>query len=169
MVGVAQDARRITVRISRVVGWVLLLVLSVALPLAAKDEDDIEKVVAAVIEAFRTGDYTAMGQHYAPDCVVVSGDYRPPIVGWEKVSRLYQAQHKQLSGAEMLRENTLIKRNGNTAWATYQWKFVVITSTGTYGFQGHTTLVLEKRRRRWLIVHNHTSALIPTSSPPPRF
>lgn len=154
-------------RILRAVGWVLLLVVSVALPLAAKDEDDIEKVVAAVIEAFRTGDYTAMGLHYAPDCVVVPGEYRPPIVGWERVSLLYQAQHKQMSGAEMLRENTLIKRNGNTAWVTYQWKFVVITSTGTYGFLGHTTLVLEKRRRRWLIVHNHTSALVPSSPLPP--
>ena len=153
-------------------GWVALfllgaLTLGAALPAAgASEKDKIDAIVEALIDAFRRGDYAAMGQYYASDCTVVSADYKPPVVGWENVERRYRAQHATLIGAEMLRENTRVMRRGNVAWVSYQWRFAGLSETGTLGVEGHTTLVLEKQRGRWLIRHNHTSAVAVAVAPP---
>ena len=58
-------------------GWVALfllgaLTLGAALPAAgASEKEKIDAIVEALIDAFRRGDYGAMGQYYAPDCTVV--------------------------------------------------------------------------------------------------
>lgn len=137
----------------------VLLAAGLWAPAAASDEEKIEQVVAAVIEAFRTGDYAAMGRYYDPQCTVVSANYNPPVEGWSEVEQRYKAQHASLTGAEMVRENTKITRRGKVAWVTYQWRFAGVAGPQTFGLEGHTTLVLEKKKGRWLIVHNHTSAL----------
>ncbi len=153
-------------------GWVAFfllgaLTLGAVLPAAgASEKEKIDAIVEALIDAFRQGDYAAMGQYYAPDCTVVSSDYRPPVVGWENVERRYLAQHATLIGAEMLREKTRVMRRGNVAWVSYQWRFVGLSDTGTLGVEGHTTLILEKQRGRWLIRHNHTSAVAVAVAPP---
>lgn len=139
----------------------LLLVVGLSAPLGAgpSDEEKIEAVIAAVIEAYRKGDYTSMGRYYAPEVTVVPSDYNPPVTGWATVEQRYRQAYANLSGLEMTRENTQIKRRGKTAWAVYQWRFVGIRGGQTFGALGHTTLILEKRKSKWLIVHNHTSAL----------
>ncbi len=157
--------------------WLVILVLSAgALSLApAQDKKDkkdkeaekIEKVVAAVVEAYQQGDYDSMGKYYAADCTVVSGGYNRVIVGWENVSRLYRAQHARLTSLVLLRENTTIRRKNKVAWVSYQWQLAMRIEEEQYAFQGHTTLVMEKRGRNWIIVHNHTSALASPDAVPP--
>ena len=71
----------------------------------------------------------------------------------------YQEAFAQLSGLELVRENTHIERRGKVAWAVYQWRFAGVAGNQTLGALGHTTLILEKRGRDWIIVYNHTSAL----------
>ena len=156
-------------RVRRIILGLIVAVLAAGLGILApaNDEDDIEKVLTAVVEAYRTGDYDAMGRYYAPDCTVVSFNYGPPVVGWANVARLYQSQHASLAGAEMIRENTMIQRKGKVAWVTYQWQFAANVRGALLGYQGHSTLVLEKRSRRWLVVHNHTSALPASTAPEP--
>ncbi len=146
----------------RVILWPMVLILAAGSwsPAPAKDSDDIEKVLVAVVEAFRTGDYETMEKYYDKDCVVVSSaSYSSPVVGWENVVQGYRATHARLTSAEMIRENTIIRWEGKIAWVTYQWKFFQTVGEKPSAFQGHTTLVLEKKRRRWRIVHNHTSAI----------
>ena len=146
----------------RMLLWPMVLILAAGSwsPAPAKDSDDIEKVLVAVVEAFRTGDYETMEKYYDKDCVVVSSaSYSPPVVGWENLYKIYQATHARLTSAEMVRENTIIRWEGKIAWVTYQWKFFQMVGDKPSAFQGHTTLVLEKKRRRWRIMHNHTSAL----------
>ncbi len=140
---------------------VLVLAGGALAPLGAgpTEEENIEAVVAAVVEAYRTGDYATMGRYYAPEVTVVPSDFNPPITGWEKVAQRYQRAFANLAAAELIRENTLIRRKDKVAWVTYQWRFAGIIGDQPFGLQGHTTLVLEKRKKDWLIVHNHTSAL----------
>lgn len=126
---------------------------------AASEEEKIEAVLEALIEAYRTGDYDSMGRYVAPEVVMVPADYAPPIRGWSNVKARYQQATANLVTAEMVRENTSIVRRGKTAWAVYQWRFAGLTGGQPIGAQGHTTLVLEKRKGNWVIVHNHTSAL----------
>lgn len=147
-------------RLARI-GLLLLLATGLAAPLGAgpSEEEKIEAVIAAVIEAYRKGDYATMGRYYAPEVSVVPSDYNPPITGWANVERRYQRAYANVSGMELTRENTRIVRRGKTAWAVYQWRFAGIVGNQPLGAQGHTTLILEKRKRDWVIVHNHTSAL----------
>lgn len=146
---------------------VLMLVVGVLAPLGAgpSDEEKIEVVIAAVIQAYRRGDVATLGRYYAPDVTVVPGDYHSPVEGWAKVEARYRQMYASLSGAEMMRENTRIFRRGNVAWAVYQWRFAGAVGTELFGAQGHTTLVLEKRKGHWLIRHNHTS-VVPTPAAP---
>ena len=113
------------------------------------------------------GDYDSMGKYYAADCTVVSGGYSPLIDGWENASRLYRAQHARLTSLVLLRENTVIRRENKVAWVSYQWQLAMRMGEEVYAFQGHTTLVMEKRGRNWIIVHNHTSALASPDAVPP--
>jgi ketosteroid isomerase-like protein len=42
---------------------------------------------------------------------------------------------------------------------TYQWDYSALLQGQAARFQGHTTLVLEKRKDRWMVVLNHSSAV----------
>lgn len=144
----------------------VLVVLGGALASAGPSEEEkIEAVITAVIEAYRTGGYAALGQYYAPEVTVVPSDYSPPLVGWASIEPRYRQAYARLTGAEMTRENTRIVRERKLAWVVYQWRFAGVLGTETVGTQGHTTLILQKRGRQWLIVHNHTSAILPPTVP----
>lgn len=144
----------------------ILLVAGLTTPAQAapSEEEKIEAVLSAVIDLYQKGDYTEMGRYYAPEVTVVPSDYRPALVGWAQVAPRYQQAHANLTVVEMTRENTKIMRQGKVAWAVYQWRFTGMANQAPVAAEGHTTLVLEKRGREWLIVHNHTSA-IPAAPP----
>jgi ketosteroid isomerase-like protein len=67
----------------------------------------------------------------------------------------------------MDRTNTYIKVSASVAWACYQWDFAGVVDGQQTQSQGQTSLVLEKRNGRWVIVHNHTSlaARAPQAAP----
>jgi hypothetical protein len=65
------------------------------------------------------------------------------------------------------RSNTYVKVNGAIAWACYQWDFAAVMSGQASESRGQTTLVLQKRNNRWVIVHNHTSLLETATAPQP--
>ena len=146
---------------------VMILLWGAALPTAAKDEDDIDKVVGKLINAFRTGNYEPVVPHFSEDITVVASGYASPLVGLGNVLRAYQGQHQRLTGSEMFREGTKIERKGKVAWVTYRWRYAANIDGEIFGFEGHTTLVLRKQGKRWVIVHNHTSALVPPQPTPP--
>lgn len=146
---------------------VLLLAAGLVAPVGASqsEEQKIEAVIAAVIEAYRTGDSATMGRYYAPEVTMVPSDYNPPVQGWSNVEQRYRQSYANLTQVEMVRENTRVERRGNLAWAVYQWRFTGAAGQNAVAAAGHTTLVLEKRRGQWVIVHNHTSAILAPPSP----
>jgi ketosteroid isomerase-like protein len=149
--------------------------LGVPLGAGPSEEEKIESVVAAVIEAYRSADFATMGRYFASEATFVPSDYNPPIAGWNDAQQRYQRAMANVNQMELTRENTQIKRRGKTAWVVYQWRFAGLLANQPFGGRGHTTLVLEKRGRDWVIVHNHTSALptppaverTPTTEKPP--
>src|SRR2546427_5486633 len=60
---------------------------------------------------------------------------------------------------------SVIKVDGNVGWASYQWEFGATVDNSPMVVRGQTTLILEKRKDRWVIVHfddrseEHTSEL----------
>jgi uncharacterized protein (TIGR02246 family) len=128
------------------------------------DGQAIELMVSQMLGAWQIGDTEMLRSHYADDVLVVSGMWEPPLQGFQNYLRAYQAQRARTQGVRLDRSNTYIKVQGETAWCTYQWDFSGQVDGNPSNAAGHTTLVLQKRSGKWLIVLNHTS----TAPLPPR-
>jgi len=136
------------------------------------DAQTIELMLSQMLAVWQVGDDQMLHTFYADDVLVVSGAWEPALQGWQNYVRAYQAQRARTQGARLERTNTFTKVLGTTAWATYQWEFTGQVDGVPAGAVGQTTLVLEKRAGKWLIVINHTSVVpspqrpVPASSRP---
>jgi ketosteroid isomerase-like protein len=132
------------------------------------DPQRIDHEISEMLGAWQVGDTNLMHSFYADDVTVVSGEYEPPLMGWAAYLAAYQRQRERLSSLRLDRHNSYIYTRGGVAWATYQWEFQAMVDGKPTTARGHTTLVLEKQGDRWLIVHNHTSAVCDsiTTAPP---
>ena len=132
------------------------------------DEQQIEYRISEMLGAWQLGDIDRLHQTYAEDVVFVSGVWAPPIFGWSNYLPIYQQQRARMQQVRMDRTNTYIKVSGNVGWACYQWDFTGVVDGNQTSSQGQTTLVLEKRNTKWMIVHNHTSVAQPMPAAVPR-
>ncbi len=130
------------------------------------DELAIDTAISEMLAAWQIGNVELLHKCYADDVTVVSGAWEPPLMGWANFLRAYQNQRQRMQGGRLDRSNTYINVRGNFAWVVYQWEFAAVVDGKPSSARGHTTLILEKRKDRWLIVHNHTS-LVPEATPPP--
>jgi ketosteroid isomerase-like protein len=124
---------------------------------AMPDEQQIDYKISEMLGAWQLGDVDRLHQDYADDVVFVSSFWAPPIFGWSNYLPLYQQQRARMQQVRLDRLNTFIKVSGAVGWACYQWDFSGTVDGQPMRSRGQTTLVLEKRSDRWLIVHNHTS------------
>jgi ketosteroid isomerase-like protein len=122
------------------------------------DEQQIDYLVSTMLGAWQLGDIEKLHQCYADDVTIVSSTWDPPVIGWNNYLPLYQQQHARMQQVRMDRSNSFIKVNGTSAWATYQWDFSGNVDGQGAASQGHTSLVMEKRNAKWVIVLNHTSS-----------
>ena len=121
------------------------------------DEQRIDYEISQMLGAWQVGDIDRLHQFYADDAVFVSGLWAPPVFGWSNYLPLYQQQRARMQQVRLDRLNTFVKVSGGVAWASYQWDFGGTVDGEPMISRGQTTLVLEKRNDRWLVVHNHTS------------
>ncbi len=130
------------------------------------DSQAIDQAIGEALGYWQIGDTESMHKYYAEDVVLVSGAWEQPIIGWDNFLKAYQVQRAQVSGARMDRSNTLIKVNGSSAWATYQFVYAAQMEGKVVQFRGHTTLVLVKQADRWVITLNHSSVVDSTAPEP---
>lgn len=123
------------------------------------DAQAVDQAIGEAMGYWQIGDTESLHKYYADDIVLVSGAWEPPIIGWDNFLKAYQAQRAQVNGARMDRSNTLIKVNGNSAWATYQFVYAAQANGNVAQFRGHTTLFLAKQGDRWVITLNHSSVV----------
>jgi ketosteroid isomerase-like protein len=128
------------------------------------DENQIDYMISEMLGAWQVGDVDKLHKDYTDDVTVVNGAYAPPILGWTNYLAVYQQQRTRMSQVRLDRSNTMIKVQGNVAWACYQWDFAATVDGQPSTAQGQTTLVMEKRNNHWIIVHNHTS-MVPMTTP----
>ena len=132
-------------------------VTGVASLMPLPDAQNIELMLSQMLAAWQIGEVDMLHSYYADDVLVVSGAWEPPLQGWQNYLRAYQAQRARTQGVRLERTNTFTKVQGDTAWCTYQWEFNGQVDGSPSSAVGHTTLVLQKRGGKWLIVLNHTS------------
>jgi ketosteroid isomerase-like protein len=131
------------------------------------DEQQIDYTLSEMLGAWQLGDAEKMHKDYADDVSIVSGSWEPPVVGWNNYLAIYQQQRPHMQQVRMDRTNTYIKVSGTVGWACYQWDFGALVDGQQIQSQGQTTVVLEKRNNRWVIVHNHTSQPPQAAQPAP--
>jgi ketosteroid isomerase-like protein len=138
------------------------------MPIPLPDEQQIDYTLSEVLGAWQLGDIEKLHKDYADDVSIVNGSWAPPIIGWTNYLAVYQQQRTRMQQVRMDRLNTYIKVSGTVAWASYQWDFSAVVDGQPSESQGQTTVVLEKRNKHWVIVHNHTSlAPVPPPANPP--
>jgi ketosteroid isomerase-like protein len=140
---------------------------SAATTVKLPDEQQIDLLISEMLGAWQLGDIERLHQAYADDVSMVSGAWEPPVVGWSNYLANYQKQHARVQQVRMDRQNTYVRVSGNSAWACYQWDFSGVVDGQQNAARGQTTLVLERRNARWIIVHNHTSLIQAASVPVP--
>ncbi len=121
------------------------------------DEQQIDYMLSEMLGAWQLGDIEKLHKDYGDDVSIVNGSWAPPVLGWTNYLAIYQQQRARMQQVRMDRSNTYIKVNGTVGWACYQWEFAAVVDGQQAESQGQTTVVLEKRNNRWVIVHNHTS------------
>jgi ketosteroid isomerase-like protein len=129
------------------------------------DSQAIEMLISQMLAAWQLGDEQMLHTYYADDVLIISGAWEPPLQGWTNYLRAYQAQRARTQGVRLERSNTFTKVLGTAAWSTYQWEFTGQVDGAPSSAFGQTTLMLEKRAGKWLIVVNHTS-VAPTPQRP---
>jgi ketosteroid isomerase-like protein len=136
--------------------------LASGLPDTPKAESDkINEDIGEMLGAFQVGNTDIMHKYYSDDCTFVQSTYDPPVIGWQNYVALYDREKAAFQGMQLIRRNTNIFVHGDVAWAAYQWEFDGMWDGRPYMVQGQTTLVLTKVAGNWLIVHNHTSEVMP--------
>jgi ketosteroid isomerase-like protein len=131
------------------------------------DEQQIDYTLSEMLGAWQVGDAEKLHKDYGEDVAIVNGSWAPPILGWTNYLAVYQQQRARMQQVRMDRSNTYIKVNGTVGWACYQWDFAAVVDGQPTESQGQTTVVLEKRNNRWVIVLNHTSLApkVPQTAP----
>jgi ketosteroid isomerase-like protein len=130
------------------------------------DTQAVDLAVGESLGYWQIGDVDSLHKYYTDDVVVVTGDWSPPLVGWDNYAKAYRAQRARVVGGRLDRTNTFIKVDGNFAWATYQFYYVTTVDGKPSESRGHTTLILNKRGDRWLIALNHSSIVEATIASP---
>lgn len=131
------------------------------------DQQQIDYMISEWLGAWQVGDIDKLHKDTSDDISVVSGVWTPPIFGWQSYLAVYQQQRARMQQIRLDRYNTYIKTEGNVGWACYQWDFAGTVDGQPMTAQGQTTLIMEKRGTRWVVVHNHTS-LTPAANTPPQ-
>lgn len=132
--------------------------------LPLEDQQQIDYLISQMLGAWQVGDVEKLHSYYSDDVSIVNGAWGPPIIGWNNYLALYQQARTRMQQVRLDRDNSYIKVSGNFAWSCYQWEFTAMSGDQPTASRGQTTLVLEKRNNKWLIIHNHTS-LIETARP----
>jgi ketosteroid isomerase-like protein len=126
----------------------------------------IDQVIGEMLGAFQLGDIEMMHKYYADNATFVSGAYAPPVVGWQNYAPIYQAGLTGFQGIQLIRRNTYVYNTEDVAWAMYQWELLSTYNGRPYSAEGQTTLIFCKVGDKWLIVHNHTSQVMPPTAAP---
>jgi ketosteroid isomerase-like protein len=147
------------------VGVVVLLAAAAALGqqqqsvVPQTEEQKVDNFISEMLAAWQIGDLEMLHKYHAEDVIVVSGAYEPPIIGWTNYAQAYLRQRERVEQVRLERINSALTLRGNIAWVSYQWEFSGMMQGQAASFRGHTTLVLEKRKDKWMVVHNHTSTV----------
>ncbi len=146
-------------------GTGLIAALAVmALSRAATDseEEALRALVPKVIASWETLDISKIEPNYAVDADLAYFDLAPmKYNNWAEYRVGVQKAFFEPNRSIKLRLNDDlgVHRRGTLAWATVTFGADIVSKQGAAShLDGRWTMVLEKRARGWIVVHEHVSA-----------
>ena len=120
----------------------------------------VKAVLDSYVKSVMGEDMELYAENVAHDEAMVNfGAFGAPIIGWEVLRQVMDAQNEILSGTKIDVSDVVIhvSGDGKLAWATCSWKLTAMLGEEPIELPIRCTWVLEKREDRWLIVHFHKS------------
>lgn len=129
------------------------------------EKKNVQQSLDTYLESIRTADVAVASQVWrqGPDtsAVIPLGRFN----GWESVRDGVYVNFLQKAFVErnLRPDNLAVTVSGDTAWAVFDWTFDAKLADGKpYSSRGWESHVYQKTEGRWVIVHLHYSAAIPS-------
>lgn len=122
------------------------------------DEAAVRAVITQHAAAHETGDLAAIEKLWVHDDTATVAEGGEFNYGWNEFRDHHlRPEIEAMKNVKFPLENVKIHVKGNLAWATYSYRMSGEYKGRPFDSAGAATVVLEKRGKDWLIVHEHTS------------
>jgi ketosteroid isomerase-like protein len=139
-----------------------LAVMTLSRAAADSEEEALRALVPKVISSWETLDISKIEPNYATDADFAYFDLAPmKYNNWAEYRLGVQKALFEPNRSIKLRLNDDlgVHRRGSLAWATVTFGADIVSRQGAAShLDGRWTMVLEKRARGWIVVHEHVSA-----------
>jgi ketosteroid isomerase-like protein len=139
-----------------------LAVMTLSRAAADSEEEALRALVPEVIASWETLDISKIEPNYATDADFAYFDLAPmKYNNWAEyrvgVQKALFEPNRSIK--VRLNDDLGVHRRGSLAWATVTFAADIVSKQGAAShLDGRWTMVLEKRARGWIVVHEHVSA-----------
>jgi ketosteroid isomerase-like protein len=149
------------VRLALLVGFAVVILASTATS-ADREEAALRALVPKIVAAWGTMDISKVAPYYAAEADLAYFDIVPlKYNNWKEYSEGAQKYlfDPNRSISAKLNEDLAVHRRGSLAWATFTLAIDLVSKDGSSShLNARWTMVLEKRAKGWIVVHEHVSA-----------
>jgi ketosteroid isomerase-like protein len=149
------------ISLALLVGFALAILASTATS-ADREEAAVRTLVPQIVAAWGTMDISKIAPYYAADADLAYFDIVPlKYRNWKEYregAQKYLFEPNRSISAK-LNDDLAVRRRGSLAWATFTLTIDLVSKEGASShLNARWTMLLEKRAKGWVVVHEHVSA-----------
>ena len=138
-----------------------LVILASTATSADREETALRARIPKIVAAWGTMDISKVARYYAADADLTYFDIVPlKYNNWKEYSagaQKYLFDPNRSIGTK-LNDDLAVHRRGSLAWATFTLAIELVSKEGASShLNARWTMVLEKRAKGWIVVHEHVS------------
>jgi ketosteroid isomerase-like protein len=151
---------RKVISLALLVGFALAILASTVTS-ADREEAALRTLVPEIVAAWGPMDISKVAPYYAADADLAYFDIVPlKYRNWKEYSEGAQKYlfEPNRSISAKLNDDLAVHRRGSLAWATFTLAIDLVSKEGASShLNARWTMVLEKRAKGWIVVHEHVS------------
>jgi len=137
------------------------VIFALTAPSADREEAALRALVPNIVAAWGTMDISKVAPYYAADADFTYFDIVPlKYNNWKEYSEGAQKYlfDPNRSISARLNDDLAVHRRGSLSWATFTLAIDLLSKDGSSShLNARWTMVLEKRAKGWIVVHEHVS------------
>ena len=137
------------------------VIFALTAPSADREEAGLRALVPNIVATWGTMDISKVAPYYAADADFTYFDIVPlKYNNWKEYSEGAQKYlfDPNRSISAKLDDDLAVHRRGSLAWATFTLAIDLVSKEGASShLNARWTMVLEKRAKGWIVVHEHVS------------